>query len=308
MEDQSSRRFSLKDIFRLLKGTYKAWNNDDPWRLSAVVAYYALLSLPALLVIVVNVAGSIYGQEAVTGELTDQVSAAIGKEAAESVEEMILEASKSDQSILSTIIGIGTLLFGATGVFFHLQKSLNQVWNVRQDPKSPFKRMLFDRVRGFGFVLVIGFLLLLSLALTSVLSVLSDWFRAQLPDFLIPIFFILNFLISFGVITVLFVLIFKFLPDVDIQWRTVWIGAIVTSLLFSLGEFLLGIYFGHSNPGSTYGAAGSLILILLWVSYSCLILFFGAEFTQVFAKFYGHPIQPSSHAVSVKIVERIEED
>ena len=307
MEDQSSRRFSLKDIFRLLKGTYTAWNNDDPWRLSAVVAYYALLSLPALLVIVVNVAGSIYGQEAVTGELTDQVSAAIGKEAAESVEEMILEASKSEQSILSTIIGIGTLLFGATGVFFHLQKSLNQVWNVRQDPKSPFKRMVFDRVRGFGFVLVIGFLLLLSLALTSILSVLSDWFRAQLPDFLIPIFFILNFLISFGVITVLFALIFKFLPDVDIQWRTVWIGAIVTSLLFSLGEFLLGIYFGHSNPGSTYGAAGSLILILLWVSYSCLILFFGAEFTQVFAKFYGHPIQPSSHAVSVKIVERIEE-
>ncbi|WP_258102101.1 YihY/virulence factor BrkB family protein [Marinoscillum pacificum] len=307
MEDQSSRRFSLKDIFRLLKGTYKAWNNDDPWRLSAVVAYYALLSLPALLVIVVNVAGSIYGQEAVTGELTDQVSAAIGKEAAQSVEEMILEASKSEQSILSTIIGIGTLLFGATGVFFHLQKSLNQVWNVRQDPKSPFKRMVFDRVRGFGFVLVIGFLLLLSLALTSVLSVLSDWFRAQLPDILIPIFFLLNFLISFGVITVLFALIFKFLPDVDIQWRTVWIGAIVTSLLFSLGEFLLGIYFGHSNPGSTYGAAGSLILILLWVSYSCLILFFGAEFTQVFAKFYGHPIQPSSHAVSVKIVERIEE-
>ena len=292
----------------MLKGTYTAWNNDDPWRLSAVVAYYALLSLPALLVIVVNVAGSIYGQEAVTGELTDQVSAAIGKDAAKSVEEMILEASKSDQSIVSTIIGIGTLLFGATGVFFHLQKSLNQVWNVRQDPKSPFKRMVFDRVRGFGFVLVIGFLLLLSLALTSILSVLSDWFRTQLPDFLVPIFFILNFLISFGVITVLFALIFKFLPDVDIQWRTVWIGAIVTSLLFSLGEFLLGIYFGHSNPGSTYGAAGSLILILLWVSYSCLILFFGAEFTQVFAKFYGHPIQPSSHAVGVKIVERIEED
>ena len=180
----------------MLKGTYTAWNNDDPWRLSAVVAYYALLSLPALLVIVVNVAGSIYGQEAVTGELTDQVSAAIGKDAAKSVEEMILEASKSDQSIVSTIIGIGTLLFGATGVFFHLQKSLNQVWNVRQDPKSPFKRMVFDRVRGFGFVLVIGFLLLLSLALTSILSVLSDWFRTQLPDFLVPIFFILNFLIS----------------------------------------------------------------------------------------------------------------
>lgn len=301
-------KFRPKDIFILLKETFREWNDDDPWRLSAVVAYYALLSLPALMVIIVNVAGAIYGQDAVKGELSDQISTTIGAEAANSVESMIKEASKSGKSTISTIVGIGTLLFGATGVFFHLQKSLNHIWEVKQDPKSPFKRMLFDRARGFGFVLVVGFLLLVSLVLTSSLSVLSDWIKEHLPDFLLSVFFVINFITSMGVITLLFALIFKFLPDVNLKWSTVWIGALVTALLFVLGKFLLSIYFGHSNPGSTYGAAGSIILILLWVSYSCLIVFFGAEFTQVYARYYGHRIKPSAHAIKVKIIEQEEGD
>ncbi|MEQ8471764.1 MAG: YihY/virulence factor BrkB family protein [Marinoscillum sp.] len=299
-------KFQIKDIFALLKETFKEWNKDDPWRLSAVVAYYALLSLPALLVIIVNVAGAIYGQDAVTGELSEQIGDAIGPEAATSVESMIREASKSDKSTISTIIGIATLLFGATGVFFHLQKSLNYIWEVRQDPKYPLKRMLFDRARGFGFVLVVGFLLLISLILTSTLSVLSSWIKENLPEFLLSIFFIINFITSVGTISLLFALIFKFLPDVEIKWGTVWVGAVVTALLFVLGKFLLGIYFGHSDPGSTYGAAGSLILILLWVSYSCLIVFFGAEFTQVYARYYGHKIMPSAHSIKVRVIEEME--
>jgi membrane protein len=293
----------LKEYFSVLKETYKEWSLADPWRLSAAVAYNAILSLPALLVIIINIAGAIFGDEAVQGIISAEIGKAMGPDTANTIETMIANASGDENTTISTIIGIGVLLFAATGVFFYLQKSLNEIWGVKTDPKAGIKKYAIDRATGLGLVIVIGFLLLISLVITSVLSALGDWIKSVLPDFLHFIFMVVNLIFSLAVITVLFALIFKYLPDVKIKWRSVWIGAGVTSLLFVIGKYLLGLYFGEADPGSAYGATGSIILILLWVSYSCLILFFGAEFTQVFARRYGHPIEPDKYAVKIPTIQ-----
>ena len=295
----STHKFSWKDIPGLLKESYQEWNNDDPWRQSAVVAYYAIFSLPALLIIVITIAGSIFGEDAVQGQLSSEIGTAIGPDAAEEIETMISNAYQTQNSLLATIIGIATLIFGATGVFYQLQQSLNNVWEVTADKDAGIKKLVQDRVSSFGIVLVIGFLLLISLMLTTTLSILSDYIKENLPDYLLYVFYVANIIISFGIITLLFAMIYKILPDVDIEWRTVWVGAIVTAVLFIIGKYGLSFYFSKANPASAYGAAGSLILILLWTSYSCLILFFGAEFTQVYARKYGHAIKPSSHAAKL---------
>lgn len=294
----------FKDLFSLIKETFKEWNASDPWRLSAVVAYYAIFSLPALLIIVINIAGAVFGKEAIQGKVSDEIGKAMGADAANTIETMIANAGTSDHTIVATIIGIATLLFGATGVFYQLQKSLNEVWQVKEDPKAGIKKMIINRATGFGLVLVIGFLLLISLVISTGLTAMGNWIKAVLPDYLHGVFLVINFIFSLAIITVLFALIFKFLPDVKIRWKSVWIGSIVTSLLFVIGKFGLSIYFGKADPGSTYGATGSIILILLWVSYSCLILFFGAEFTQIYARKYGHPIEPDKYARKVEIFEK----
>lgn len=293
---------TIKQIFRdlpsLLKATYKEWVDDEPFDLSAIVAYYSIFSIPALVIIVVNIAGAFYGEAAVEGKIAKEVGALIGQNSAAEIQQMIEDSPGKENSVISAIIGIGTLLFGATAVFHALQKSLNRLWEVKADPKkSGIKKVIKDRATSFGIVLTIGFLLLISLLLTSALSVLSEWIRQQLSDFLLYLFYGLDFLLSFGVITLVFALLYRFLPDVDIKWKSVWVGAGVTALLFILGKYILSLYFEHANPGSAYGAAGTIILLLMWVSYSCLILFFGAEFTQVYARRYGHIIKPSDHAV-----------
>lgn len=291
-----AKSFEWKDLFSLLKESYSEWNDDDPFRMSAAMSYYAIFSLPGLLLIVISVAGFIFGEEAVQGEISTQISSMIGSDAAKNVEEMISNVHQNDSSIWATIIGFATLIFGATGLFYQLQISLNQIWEVQVKKEEGIKKVLVDRVTSFGVILVIGFLLLVSLVLTAALSAFSDFIKENLPSYLIYVFYLVEFLISYGIITLLFATIYKVLPDVKIEWKTVWIGAAVTAALFVIGKFALGIYFGKSDPGSAYGAAGSLILILLWVSYSCLILFFGAEFTQVYARRYGHKIEPNSHA------------
>ena len=270
---------------------------DDPFRLSAIVAYYAVISLPALLVIIINLVGSIWGYEIVQGELTGEFSSALGKDAATSIENIIKETRNSDKNTLSTIIGIGTLLFGATGVFYQLKISLNEIWKIAPKPNAKIWKVITDRILSFAFVLVIGFLLLISFMVTAAISAMTNYIRTVLPDFLVYLSYALDFSLSVGIITVLFALMFKYLPDVKIKWKTVWTGALLTALLFVIGKFLLGLYFGHAEPGSTYGAAGTIVLILLWVSYSSLILFFGAEFTYVYANRYGAGIEPSDIAV-----------
>lgn len=288
----------FKDLPSLLKATYKEWMDDEPFDLSAIVAFYSIFSIPALVIIVVHIAGAVYGEAAVEGKIAEEVGALIGQDTAAEIQTMLKDSPAQEESTFSAIVGIGTLLLGATAVFHALQKSLNKLWEVKADPKvAGIKKVIIDRATSFGIVLTIGFLLLISLLLTSALSILSEWMREQFPDFLLYLFYLLEFLLSFGIVTLVFALLYKFLPDVDIQWRSVWVGAGVTALLFMLGKYALSLYFENASPGSAYGAAGTIILLLMWVSYSCLILFFGAEFTQVYARRYGHHIQPSEHAV-----------
>jgi len=281
-------KFKIKHLPKLLVDTYKAWINDDPWRLSAVVAYYAVLSLPGLLVIILNTVGSIWGYEIVQGELSKEIALAMGKDTAKAIEGMMAETLNEDKNLISTIIGVATILFGATGVFYQLQISLNKIWEVKQSDTFSFKKILSDRARSFAFILGIGFLLLISFVLTTVISALTGYIERLFPDIVLYLAYILDFLISVLIISTLFAMMFRYMPDVRVRWKTVWVGAILTAVLFVFGKFLLGIYFGQSNPGSTYGTAGSIVLVLLWVSYSCLIFFFGAEFTKVYAIKYGH--------------------
>ncbi len=290
------RGFKIKHLPGLLKDSFREWNASDPWRHSAVVAYYALFSLPALLVIIIAIAGMAFGAEAVRGEITTQLGGMLGQGSGKEIEMMVKKAYDKEKSQWAAVIAVITLLFGATGVFYQLQKSLNEIWGVKPDTEGGIKKLLKIRATSFGIVVVIGFLMLISLIITAALSAFSGWMQQFLPDFLIYIFYVIELLFSVALISVLFALIFKVLPDVKIGWRTVAVGGIVTGVLFVLGKFALGLYFGKADPGSAYGAAGSIVLILLWVSYSCLILFFGAEFTKVYARFYGHPMQPTSYA------------
>ncbi|WP_276165364.1 YihY/virulence factor BrkB family protein [Zobellia alginiliquefaciens] len=291
---KTDKKFKLKHLPKLIVDTYKAWDADDPFRLSAIVAYYAVLSLPGLLVIIINLVGSVWGTEIVQGELTQEISSALGHDAAEAIQSMMVETQNENRSTIASILGIGTLIFGATGVFYHLQLSLNQIWQVQPHPDSSFIKMLMDRARSFAFIVAIGFLLLVSFLVTAAISALNAYIRSMLPEVIVYIAYLLDFVVSVGIITVLFALIFRYLPDAKIRWKTVWIGALITAVLFVLGKSLLGYYFGEANPGSTYGAAGTIVLVLLWVSYSCLILFFGAEFTWVYAKKYGHGVPTES--------------
>ena len=284
------------NIFSYLKETYLGWQNDEAFRQSAVIAYYSIFSLPALIIIVVNVAGFFFGKEEVRGQITGQIGSMIGQDAAYQVQTMVANAGDQGGSTIAIIIGIATLIFGATGLFYQLQQSLNQVWDVEAKPSAGILKVVVDRALSLGIVLAIGFLLIISLVITAILSAVNSWMQAQLPDMMMYFFHVINFLLSIGIITVFFALIYKVLPDVDIPWRTVWIGALVNAILFTLGKSALGYYFGQTDPASTFGAAGSVILILLWVNYSGLIFLFGAQFTKVYARRNGHQIKVSSHA------------
>jgi len=288
-------KFKFKDLPELIMLAFHRWNASDPARLSAIVAYYAILSLPALLVIVVNIVGTIWGDDIVAGRLSSQFQNILGQDTASIIEEMIVSTEFSGKSTLATIVGVATLLFGATGVFYHLKLSLNLIWGIKLTDNISWYSLAKDRLISFGFVLVLGFLLLISFILTATISILSEFISAKLPEVVIYLAFLMDWILSLSFITLLFGLIFKYLPDAKIRWKSVWVGAFLTALLFVLGKFLLALYFGATDPGSTYGAAGSLILILLWVSYSCLIFFFGATFTKVFSIKYGYGIIPYSH-------------
>lgn len=290
--------FKLSDLGPLLKETYEEWKKDEPFRLSAVVAYFAIISLPGLLVIVVKIAGFFFGEAAVEGKIADQISESLGESTAEDIQKIIVNANQTGSGF-SNIFGIATLIFGSTGVFYHLQKSLNRLWEVKAVPEHGLKKLVKDRASSLGIVLVIGFLLLVSLALSSMLSILSSWIVSNLPDFTIYLFYIVNYMLSLVIVTVLFALIYKYLPDVEITWNVVWVGAAVTAFLFLISEIALSIYFSSVSVGSIYGSAGSLVVMMLWIAYSCMILFFGASFTQVYAKRYKIKIKPSEHAISI---------
>ena len=303
-EVHTEKKFRLKHLPSLFVKTFNAWNDDDPWRLSAVVAYYAVLSLPGLIVILINIVGSIWGAEIVQGQLTHEIASVLGEDTAEIIKTIVAETLDTKKNVISTLIGIASIIFGATGVFYQLQISLNKIWKVEDSGKFSLKKLLTDRARSFAFILVIGFLLLISFMVSAVIAALNSYVKELFPNIVLYVAYLLDLVLSLGVVTTLFALMFKYMPNTKIRWKTVWIGAFITAILFTLGKYLLGLYFGTSNPGSTYGAAGGIVLILLWVSYSCLIFFFGAEFTRIFSLKYGH----DSHVLSEDLTEvKIEE-
>ncbi|HET6597243.1 MAG TPA: YihY/virulence factor BrkB family protein [Anaerolineales bacterium] len=278
------------NVANLLKLAVQGWTADNASRLAAALAYYTIFSIAPLLIIVIAITGLIWDAGAVRVQILSQVQSLVGAEGAEFVAGLMTNTGSPGEGILALVIGILTLLFGALGVFNELHNSLNIIWNVRVEKPKGFlqsiKKIVLDRLLSFTMILGIGFLLLVSLVVTAGLSATQETFGEAfpIPEFVLQI---LNLVISLGVITVLFALIFKFLPDARIGWRDVWMGALVTSLLFSLGKTVIGLYLGNSAVGSTFGAAGSLVLLLLWIYYSAQILFFGAEFTQVYANQYG---------------------
>ncbi|MGB3151252.1 MAG: YihY/virulence factor BrkB family protein [Maribacter sp.] len=278
--------FHVKDLPKLMKSTYFSWISKTPFQLSAVIAYYAILSLPGLLILILELVGSVWGKEIVSGELFAEISSAMGPETAQSIQEMISDRGSENTSILATILGIGVLIYGATGVFYQLQNALNEIWEVKPNYSNEILATLFMRLKSFGFILIFGFLLLISFVLTSFLSAFSKQLSKLMPDGLLEFSFALDILLSLGFIYLLFGAMFKYLPSTHVPWKAVKVGAALTAFLFLIGKYLLAFYFGKAEPGSTYGAAGSIILVMLWVSYSSLILFFGAHFTRVYSNKY----------------------
>lgn len=290
-----SNRF--KNGWSLLKQTFSEWSDREPFNNAIIIAYYTIFSLPGLLVIIINIAGYFFGSEVVTEKITGQVQGMIGGDTAAQVTGIIEQANKSEGTTLSSILAVATLLFGATGVFYQTQQILNKMWGVKPQPKQKLLKLVKDRVFSFGLILVVGFLMLVSLVLSAGLTAVSDWIAANVSEALVIVFKVLDILVSLGIVTLLFAAMYKFLPDAKIRWKDVWIGATVTALLFVIAKFALGLYFGNTDPGSAYGAAGSVILIMLWVTYAGMILLFGAEFTQVYANRYGERVVPSEGAV-----------
>ncbi|AFY88546.1 YihY/virulence factor BrkB family protein [Chroococcidiopsis thermalis] len=296
----------IKTIISLLRETFTEWNEDKASRLAAALAYYTVFSLAPMLIIAIAIAGAVFGEEAARGEIVTQIQGLVGRDGAKFIETAIEGASKPKAGTIASLISIAVLLFGASGLFAQLQDSLNTIWEVQPKPGRGVIGILRDRFLSFTMVLGVGFLLLVSLVLSAGLSGLVNFLGSLLPG-IGALLQIANFVLSFAVTTLLFGLIYKVLPDVKIAWSDVWSGAIVTSLLFSIGRFALGLYLGNSSFGSTYGAAGSVVIILVWVYYAAQILFFGAEFTQVYARRYGSRIVPTKNAIPLTEKNRDEQ-
>jgi membrane protein len=291
-------KLKLRNIDKTLKNALKSWWAKDPFKESAVIAYYAVFSLPGLLVLILTGAGYFFGRDVVVEHLLEQVRSTLGADTSLQMKEIIDRASETKNSTIATIIGVFTILIGATGVFAQFQKSLNIIWKVKADPdKSGILAMLRVRLFSFGLIISIAFILIASLFISTMLSSLGNWLTGNFSESSLILVQIINFILSIIVLSFLFALIYKFLPDAEIQWSHVWVGAIVTALLFELGKFGLSLYFGKAEPGSGYGAAGSIILILLWVSYSSILVFYGAEFTHSYAVQHDGYIPPAKTAV-----------
>jgi membrane protein len=289
-------RISLPKPFRLMFDAVKSWSSDEVPRLGASLAYYTLFALSPILIIAIAIAGSVYGEEAVRGQIVGEIDGLIGRQGAEAVQSLLQGAHQDRTGSLAVIIGTITLLVAASGAFLELQHALNKIFRVKTDPKkSGLQRLILSRLRSFGLVVSIGFLLLVSLLISAALTAIST--RIQNTEILGP--FLLqafNLIVSLAVMTLLFGLIYRLLPDVRLAWRDVWTGAFVTSLFFTIGKFLIGLYLGRSSVASSYGAAGSVVIVLVWVYYSAQVILLGAEFTRVWSEDrHGGTAPPPNH-------------
>ena len=297
----------VKKTFSMLKASFNAFMDDKALKMSASLAYYTIFSLAPLIMILISAASIFYGKEAIQNKVFEELNGILGNEAAFKIQEILQEITLKSDSTLAIIIGVTTLFIGATGVFIEIQDSINQIWRVKAKPKKGWKKLIINRVLSFSMIISLGFLLIVSLIINGVILALSAKLSQYFPDITLFVVEVVNAVITFVVIAALFGIIFKYLPDVKISWKDVRVGAIFTAILFTIGRFLIGMYIEKIGPGSAYGAAGSLIVILVWVYYTAAILYFGAEYTQVYAECYGGKISPATYAVHVITTEEEKE-
>ncbi len=302
IKDYFSKK-GLKNGFKILKAAFNGFMDDRALKLSASLAYYTIFSLGPLLLLLIALAGVFFGQEAIQGKVFKEINGMVGNDAAMQIQDIIKNLRLSGKSTISVIIGAVTLIIGATTVFGEIQDSINMIWKVKAKPKKGWVKLIKDRLLSSSLIITLGFLLLVSLVVNGALMALSDRLKAYLPDITVLLFNAINIVISFIVISVLFGVIFKVLPDAKIAWKDVRSGAAFTTILFLIGRLVINIYIESSGTSSTYGAAGSLIVILLWIYYTAAILYFGAEFTRAYADYKGVKIEPAEFAVYVEVKE-----
>lgn len=285
----------FKEYWSILKDTFDYFLGDNVMRLSASLSYYTLFSLAPMLLIIISLGGIFFGREAVQGQVYEQINGLVGSDAAMQIQEILKNAKRSGQSTWAATVGVITLVIGATGTFAEIQDAINFIWGLKAKPKNGITKYLLTRFLSFSVIISLGFLLLVSLVISAILNTFSQKVQLLFSDASIYIFWTINLLVVWAVIALLFTVIFKVLPDGKIKWKDAFVGAGFTSLLFMGGKYGIGLYLGNSSVGTTFGAAGSIVIILLWVYYSALILYFGAEFTKAYTNFYGRSIQPNRY-------------
>src|SRR5687767_10365102 len=296
-------RITAKGILEVFKQSFKGFGQDKLTKLSGSLAYCTVFSFGPLLIVIIFLSSIFFGQQAVEGQIYRQLDDFLGVDNAAQIQEIIKNATVSGKGTIAAIIGFATLLFAATTVFAEIQDSINSIWGLKPKPKKGWLKLLKNRLLSFSVIASLGFILVVSLGITALIDALSDRLKVAFPDITVVVFYILNQVITLLVVTVIFAVVFKVLPDAKIRWRDVFAGALVTAVLFMLGKFLISFYISKASVGSTYGAAGSLVVLLVWTYYSSLILYFGAEFTKAYAMKYGSPIYPNQYAVTIKEVE-----
>ncbi|WP_298732912.1 YihY/virulence factor BrkB family protein [uncultured Chitinophaga sp.] len=297
------KRFTPKAFWTVLKQTFKGFGKDNVPKLSAALAYYTIFSLGPMMIVILFLADIFWGREAIQGRLYSQIQDLVGGKAAIQIQEVIKNASIDSSNTVTTVVGFVTLFIGATTVFSEIQESINIIWKLKVKPKQGFLKFLISRLLSFSLVVGLAFLLLVSLLINALMEGFMDRLKQLFPDVTISLFYVLNLGLTFLIIWFLFAIIFKVLPDARIRWKDVMAGALFTALLFMAGKFLITFYIGRSDVGSAYGTAGSLVVLLLWIFFSSVVLYSGAEFTKCYAIMFSSEIKPNDYAVAVQPVQ-----
>ena len=297
----NKKKITLKSLWTILKNTVQGFSDDKVTRLSAALSYVTIFSFAPFILVIINI-GAFFAQD-VEGKLFGQLSSLLGNDVAKGLQEVVHNAEVADKSLLTTIIGIGVILFSATTVFASIQESLNTIWGIKPKPKKGWLKLIKNRLLSFSVIIALGFILLVTMSLSSIIGLLNERLMAYYPDVTVILFQVIGIALNIVFTSLVFLLIFKMLPDAKIKFRDVAIGAFITTLLFLIGQYAISIYLSRSNIASLYGAAASILLLLVWVYYSATIVYIGAEFTKAWADELGGKIYPDEYAVSTRIIE-----
>jgi membrane protein len=293
----------FKPLWDILRKSFLKYKKDDPIKLAGTTAYFTIFAIAPILIIIISLAGLVISEERIAEKIFTEINRLIGSEGTEFIKGLVENFQSRDKSLTGTLVGFAIFIFTSTTFFSVLQKSLNFIWRVRAKPRNNFLRALLDRLLSFGLILSIGFIMMVSLLIDASLSFLKDFLERYIDDYTLYIIRPINFVVSFAIITLIFAIIYKYLPDTKLKWRVTWVGALITAVLFTLGKYLIGWVLGSTNLNVMYGAAGSIVIFVLWVFYSSIIFFFGAEITQQFAVHFKYDIKPKDYAVQIEIHE-----